>query len=334
MFAILSGNHFSYLIFYELRLKNPLPLLLPAGIFFISHSLLSLDSFPLIVCSTLFLLGISGFIYTAEHFISNYIFIQNQMSHAIRTTAVNELYEKKLNQELTIKNYLAEKNARLEERENISRNIHNSVGHSITAAIITLDAADLLFDTAPQQAREKMKLANERIRTSLQSIRHAVRVLDKEKSLVCIEDLMCELTTAAENFMLDTAIEVHVLPPDADTSQELPLEYTEFLTSALQELFTNGVRHGNADSFTVYLTADSKHIKMQVFDNGTSDFSPANQQERIENGFGLKKLLAYTKRCGGYASFINENGFQTELTLPLLNEERNKENENTANIVS
>lgn len=324
VFAVFSGNNFSYLIFYELRLKKSLLPLLPAGIFFVSHIFHSPDSLPAIICSTLFLLGISEIIYIVEHFISNYIFIQNQMTHAIRATAVNELFEKKLNQELTIKNYLAEKNARLEERENISRNIHNSVGHSITAAIITLDAADLLFDTAPWQAREKMKLANERIRTSLQSIRHAVRVLDKENSMVYIEDLICELTTAAENFMLDTAIKVHMLPPDADISQELPLEYTEFLTGALQELLSNGVRHGNADAFTVNLTADSRHIKLHVCDNGTSDFSQINQQERIEHGFGLKKLLSYAKRCGGYAVFTNKNGFQSEITLPLLKEVRDE----------
>ena len=86
--------------------------------------------------------------------------------------------QKKLAKELVIKNYLADKNARLEERENISRNIHNSVGHSITAAIMTLDAADMLYDTAPDKAREKMNTANERIRTGLEAIRQAVRVLD------------------------------------------------------------------------------------------------------------------------------------------------------------
>ena len=64
----------------------------------------------------------------------------------IQNSNLNEMHEKRLNQELTKQNYLADKNARLVERENISRNIHNSVGHSITAAIMTLDAADMLYD--------------------------------------------------------------------------------------------------------------------------------------------------------------------------------------------
>ncbi len=321
-FSLLSGNTFSYLIFYELRLKKPIPVIIPTTMFFVSNIIIYPDALPSVLCRSLFLLCISGLLYTGEHFFVRYLIIKSQMTYAIRITALRELYEKKLNQELTIKNYLAEKNARLEERENISRNIHNSVGHSITAAIVTLDAADLLFDTSPVQAREKIRLANERIRSGLQSIRHAVRVLDKENSFVCMEDLICELTTAAESFMVDTDTEVYILTPHINSKAQLPYKYMIFLTGAMQELFTNGLRHGNADSFTVYLTGDSGHIKMRVSDNGFSDFSITNQQDRIDKGFGLKKLISYAKHCGGFAAFKNENGFQAEITLPLFQAER------------
>ena len=295
---------------------------MPTTMFFVSNIIIYPDALPSVLCRSLFLLCISGLLYTGEHFIVRYLIIKSQMTYAIRITALRELYEKKLNQELTIKNYLTEKNARLEERENISRNIHNSVGHSITAAIVTLDAADLLFDTSPVQAREKIRLANERIRSGLQSIRHAVRVLDKENSFVCMEDLICELTTAAESFMVDTDTEVYILTPHINSNAQLPYKYMIFLTGAMQELFTNGLRHGNADSFTVYLTGDSGHIKMRVSDNGFSDFSIINQQDRIDKGFGLKKLISYAKHCGGFAAFKNENGFQAEITLPLFQAER------------
>ena len=102
---------------------------------------------------------------------------------------VSEMHEKRLNRELVKQNYLADKNARLLERENISRNIHNSVGHSITAAIMTLDAADMLYDVKPDEARKRMNDANERIRGSLESIRRAVRTLDDEEGTMPISDL-------------------------------------------------------------------------------------------------------------------------------------------------
>lgn len=68
---------------------------------------------------------------------------------------INELHEKRLNEQLLIQKSVDERNARLLERENISRNIHNSVGHSITAAIMTLDAADMLYDIKPKKQEKR-----------------------------------------------------------------------------------------------------------------------------------------------------------------------------------
>ncbi|MBR0515490.1 MAG: histidine kinase dimerization/phosphoacceptor domain-containing protein, partial [Eubacterium sp.] len=107
----------------------------------------------------------------------------------VQNSNINEMHEKRLNRELIKQNYLADKNARLVERENISRNIHNSVGHSITAAIMTLDAADMLYDVKPDEARKRMNDANERIRGSLESIRRAVRTLDAETKMLPVADL-------------------------------------------------------------------------------------------------------------------------------------------------
>lgn len=265
----------------------------------------------------LLLTGICTIWFFLKNWLESYLLAKSQMSKALSVMAVNELYAKKLNQELVIKNYLVDKTARLEERENISRNIHNSVGHSITAAIMTLDAADLLFDADPVKAREKMNTANERIRGSLASIRQAVRVLDLDSSFVSVSDFMSELTAVTDQFMMDTRIKIYTDFTNVSMEVEIPHEHTEFLTGALQELLSNGVRHGKADHFTVRLTGDSRHLKLSVQDNGTSDFSEENKKERIEQGFGLKKIGSYAKRCGGTVECVNENGFKTEILLLL-----------------
>ena len=56
---------------------------------------------------------------------------------------------------------------------------------------------------------------------------------------------------------------------------------------------------------------------MTVADNGSSDFTESNREEKLEAGFGLKKIAAYAKRCGGYAAFTGDEGFRTEIELPL-----------------
>lgn len=321
IFAVLSGNSGAYLIFVELKISqnNRLPICFPPLAYLLVSAVQkpSLSSFPELLIRLILLTAISAVISAAENLSAKYLSTKEQIVQAVSATAVNELYQKKLNQELIIKNYLADKNARLEERENISRSIHNSVGHSITAAIVTLDAADVLFDSAPDKAREKIKIANTRIQTSLDSIRHAVRVLDSECRFVDMADFISELSAVAEDFVMDTSLIIRTDFPAAVTELFLPHEHTEFLTGALQELLSNGVRHGNANLFTVSLTADSGHIRLSVSDNGTSDFSSQNAGEKIRNGFGLKKLISYTKRCGGSAVFENRNGFKAAITLPL-----------------
>lgn len=232
-------------------------------------------------------------------------------------TSISEMNEKRINKELAKQNYETDRNARLLERENISRNIHNSVGHSITAAIMTLDAADMLYDTKPEEARRRMNDANERIRGSLDSIRSAVRALDAEGGELPIADLRRYLKNAAEDFTMDTERSVDFIEDSYAEEISLPREHVEFLTGVLQEAFTNGVKHGGASHFTVGLTADSGHVKLIIKDDGKSDFGGAIPAERMEAGFGLRKILDYAKRCGGSAHFEHNDGFRTEVELPL-----------------
>ena len=67
----------------------------------------------------------------------------------------------------------------------------------------------------------------------------------------------------------------------------------------------------------VSLSADSAHVKLSIKDDGRSDFGDAVRAERIEAGFGLRKIASYAERCGGSAAFENENGFRTEVELPF-----------------
>ncbi|MBO4686234.1 MAG: hypothetical protein J5628_06240 [Lachnospiraceae bacterium] len=232
-------------------------------------------------------------------------------------TSLSEMNERKINRELSQQSFEAERNARLLERENISRSIHNNVGHTITAAIMTLDAADMLFEAKPEEARKRMNDANDRIRGSLDSIRSAVRALDEEGGELPIADLERYLRNAIEDFTMDTERTVDFATDCYSEDIEVPREHVEFLTGVLQEAFTNGVKHGGAKNFAVLLRADSAHVMLRIKDDGAGDFDESVRDEKIASGFGLRKILAYAQRCGGNASFDNEAGFRTEVELPL-----------------
>lgn len=252
---------------------------------------------------------------------------RSKEAERLRKSLLSEMHEKQLNREMAKQSFTAERNARLLERENISRNIHNSVGHSITAAIMTLDAADMLFEAKPDEARKRMNEANERIRGSLDSIRSAVRALDDEGGTVRISDLRRYLENTVEGITMDTDLNVSCSYELFSEDILIPKEHAEFLTGALQECLSNGIRHGAATRFSVTLLADAAHIRMTVADNGSSDFTESNREEKLEAGFGLKKIAAYAKRCGGYAAFTGDEGFRTEIELPLEHSEEGEKDD-------
>ena len=320
VFSYFGCPWLSPLCFYEFRNLRLLRMFLPSAMCMINALFLRKYSFPYSLLMTLLVMVFTILLYSVEKLLEKYDKSMEKIKTELENVAVNELYEKKLNKELMVKNYLADRNARLEERENISRSIHNSVGHSITAAIMTLDAADMLFDIDVEKAREKVKVSNERMRSGLASVRQAVRVLGDEEEQVSASDLKDILSEIINSFIMDTEIKASF-----DVSCPLNVfishEHTEFLAGALKELMTNGVRHGGADRFFVCLSGDSTHVSLSVVDNGNGEFNDSNKEEKIKNGFGLKKLISYSKKCGGEADFRNEGGFHSEITLPCRKNE-------------
>ena len=318
-FAILSGGFAGFVVFFLLKAVREYIRIIMGVCLFLLTALLIYNNMPLAMCivKTL-LLVVSFFCLMLIHYLMERLEKRKiQENQKLTASNVSELHEKRLNEQLVMQSFLAEKNARLLERENISRNIHNSVGHSITAAIMTLDAADVLYDVSPEDARKRMNDANTRIRGSLESIRRAVRVLDEDSAGIAADDLKCEMEAIIHEFVMDTNIRVDYNFNQLMDEMTIPNDHAVFLTGALQEMLTNGVKHGNADEFVVILLGDSAHIKLEVSDNGQSDFDSLNEKRRIENGFGIKKMISYVEKCGGKAAFVNENGFKGMVELPV-----------------
>lgn len=258
-----------------------------------------------------------------ERGISQIMYNREKLYEALCRSADEELQEKQMNKELSIKNYLMARNARLEEREKISRNIHNSVGHTITAAIMALDAAQAVYGKSPQIAWEKISVADERIHQSLSEIRGAVRMLDEDEKAIPMEIFISRLTDEISRFRTETGIKIRDNLSETSILKTIPSEKAVFLQSVLLEALTNGVRHGNATAFAVILVQDSSHVSFCIEDNGktTGHLSKEQISERLNNGFGLKKIKEYAEYCGGSVKIRHGDGFRLTVELPLSDEE-------------
>lgn len=214
--ALISGMWFSYLIiwfcidnlFLEFsKNKNVFRCCFPVLIYIISITFLHSKK----ALHHIFFESAAIFAFVLVFTLIDLIYERHQrnicrLNSALGKSALIELEEKRLNQELAVKNYLIDRNARYEERERISRDIHNLVGHSITASIMALDAAELLYDKDPIKSKEKMFIAKERIQEGLSSIRHAVRLLDDFRDVIYLNDFVNSLIVLFSKLMMDFEI--------------------------------------------------------------------------------------------------------------------------------
>ena len=319
LYALLSQSLVGFVAFYLLdELKNSVRLIASVALYIIINMLIIKEPATAHIIVGAIILAVSlAIVLGIKLMFAKYEERKIADKNILMRSNISEMHEKRANRELLKQSYLAQKNARLLERENISRNIHNSVGHSITAAVMTLDAADMLYDVKPEDARKKMNEANERIRGSLESIRQAVRVLDSETDGVIASDLKAAMKDIVKEFVMDTSIEADELYQELPDEVNVSHEHSEFLTGVLMELLTNGVKHGTATYFKVVLKGDAGHIRLSVEDNGNSDYNVENSQLKLQQGFGLKKIVSYVQRCGGKATFFNEDGFKAVVELPM-----------------
>ena len=252
------------------------------------------------------------------YLLNRYSEMNSNLENAVKSSALDAMNERQLRMEIAEKKNLAEENARLEERERISRDIHNAVGHTLSAATVTLDAAQMLIDTDTQKANQKIDQANDRIHEAIGSVRSVVRTLDAEDDCVFIFDYVNSLKELLNNFTLDTELKVHHNLDMIKDQGKLKINRAAFISSAISELLTNGVKHGGATVFVVLMSLDGTHVGIEVKDNGNGwgDISYEEKRKKLNDGFGLKKIENYVKQNGGTFEVDGSEGFCVKISLP------------------
>ncbi len=255
----------------------------------------------------------------ALHLYYNALETQNKLNQALMAAAVEALEQRSLREEIAKNQKINETNARLEERERISRDIHNYVGHTLSAATVTLDAATLLVPSDQGKALEKIDAANSRVHEAISSVRSVVRTLDAEDDCIETRDYLLSLEKMTDEFKSDTSIKIYHNFRQEHKDARIPINTASFLSSSLSELLTNGVKHGNADLFVITFILDTGHIRLRVQDNGSGwgDISLNEKKLRLANGFGLRKIRDHAESCGGSFNIEAVDGFTVDLSLPF-----------------
>lgn len=205
------------------------------------------------------------------------------------------------------------------ERERTARELHDSLGHRLTAVGLSLDYAAHVDD--PEAARAELTHARELVGESLESMRRLVRAMHPvELSTLRNAEAFRAVAEAFQGTGI--AIQVFTLGDDSALSHEHSLLLLRFV----QEGLTNIVRHSDstqADLHVIvgnsgHVDADSAAVRAVLEDRGAA--APATAPAV---GFGLRSLRARAEALGGTLEATpTTSGFRLALTLPMTRDVR------------
>lgn len=190
------------------------------------------------------------------------------------------------------------------ERQRIAREIHDSLGHSLTALDIQLELAQKLQNRDPLQMIEAINQAKKLTSQCLQDVRWAVQNLHREPF-----NLKQSLETLISQFQPAFNIRMQIDLPN------LPLQLSHQLYCILQEGFTNIQKHAFPTEVSLLGGYDQHHLWIKLQDNGHG-FEPAT----IGKGFGLRNMAERIQLLGGQMQVESspKQGTNISILIPLI----------------
>lgn len=209
--------------------------------------------------------------------------------------------QRRLNSELRATRALLAESTRIAERMRIARELHDVIGHHLTALSLNLEVASHLSN---ESSAVHVRKAQSTARLLLADVREAVSELRQDDAI--------DLTQALQS-LIDGVPSLHVhltIPPRF--SVEDPRR-AQVLLRCVQEIITNTARHAGARNLWLAFTYEEETLlSLCARDDGrgTSDITPGN---------GLAGMRERLAEFGGTVTIESEvgQGFALSIRLPL-----------------
>ncbi|WP_035839703.1 sensor histidine kinase [Kitasatospora azatica] len=197
-----------------------------------------------------------------------------------------------------LRNSQVELLATLAERERISRDLHDLLGHSLTAVVMRAQLTKELVLADPQRARAESEEIERNAREALAAVRSTVTGWRQTT-------IRAELEVARRT-LTGTGVTLQVSCDDAlilvaATEHELGL--------ALREAVTNVARHAQASSCRIGLDRDEERVRLVIADDGIGGVAA--------EGTGLTGLRERIAKLGGAVQRTGSAGTTLVITVPV-----------------
>jgi signal transduction histidine kinase len=185
------------------------------------------------------------------------------------------------------------------ERSRIARDIHDSLGHSLTTLNIQLELAQEMRQRDPSQASQA--LTNAQLLTSqcLEDVRRAVQTVRQPNLSTALQSLVEQVK---QNRALSIQSELNLPPVGLQTSHQL--------YCIIQEGLTNIQKHAHASCVKLRGHATSEQIILELEDNGRG-FDPTLPRP----GYGLRGMSERVNLLGGQLQIKSTAGQGTQIRI-------------------
>lgn len=201
------------------------------------------------------------------------------------------------------------RNATLKERNRISKEIHDHVGHVLSRSLLQIGALMTLEkDPAMLEGLASLKSS---ISEGMDSIRDSIHNMHDES---------IDLKTSLEELIHDFTFCPVDFDYDVPFAPKLELKYC--FIAIVKEGLTNIIKHSDATKAAVRLCERETEYFLEIADNGT--ISPettlqlikAQARNEYSDGMGLQSMYDRVKSFHGSFSIQTEQGFCLSITIP------------------
>ena len=204
-------------------------------------------------------------------------------------------------------------NATLMERNRIAREIHDTLGHTMTGLSAGIDACIALIDYSVDETKKQLSIISGVARQGLKDVRRSMKklrpdTLERESLESAIEKLITEtMSTSKVSIEFQSFLPSLVFEDDEEDT----------IYRIVQEGITNAIRHGHASRIFINFKKVDIWLVIRIRDNGIGC-------KDIHKGFGLTHMKERVDMLHGTVTYSSNNGFQVVAKLPIRwrNEER------------
>jgi len=200
----------------------------------------------------------------------------------------------------------ARRQAVLEERNRIARDIHDTLAQGFAAILMQLQSVQRVASSLPANVARSIETAVDLARTHMIEARRSVGALHPQDIEAGDVGAVLERTADLARRTTDVPIEVVIddLPPlGAGVEREI--------IGIAQEAITNAVRHARARRIRVHAASTrSVGFRLSVADDGRGI-----AKERFGAGFGLTSMQERAERIGGSLTIVTAPRAGTEVVL-------------------